>query len=131
MNMPPEVVKKYDKDGNGELSDAETQEAMQGIRAQMEQVNRDYDANKDGQLDEQEMAKVRADIDAGKLEGLPRFMFMGGGRGGRGGRGGPWGGRRSEPEARFLAADKDKDGKLSAAELNEARQSAAKPGAAN
>jgi EF hand len=126
MMMPPEVVKKYDKDGNGELSDAETQAAMQGIRAQMEQVSRDYDANKNGQLDEPEMAKVRADIDSGKLEGLPRMMFMGGGRGGRGMRGRGWGEGRGEPEPRFVAADKDKDGRLSQAELDAARKSAEK-----
>lgn len=112
--MPPEILKKYDKDGDGTLNEEEGQAAQMGIRKQVEEITRDYDKNKNGRLDEAEMESVRKDIDAGKITGVPRFFFMGGGRGGRGG--------RESAESPFKAADKDGDGKLSAEELRQARE---------
>ena len=95
-----------------------------------------YDVNKDGQLDKDEMAALRKDIQNGKLprpEGAPGQARMGGPRHGNGDSAGgpefehdgkaPKGeagvGQHQPPTPEKLIAkfDTDKDGKLDAAEL--------------
>ncbi len=73
-----------------------------------------YDANHDGQLDQTELAKLRSDIQAGKIQPPRRGM---------GGAGGPSGGNaqgmHQPPSAKDLIKqfDADNDGKLDEAEL--------------
>ncbi|MEK7949326.1 EF-hand domain-containing protein [Luteolibacter soli] len=115
--LPPQVVKEFDKDGDGKLSDDEAKaarEAMQARRAEAEKKRLEkYDTDKDGKLSEEETKAMRADLEAkhkalvekydadkdGKLspeeikaardagEEIPQFRPMGGGRG----QGGPGG----------------------------------------
>ncbi len=58
----PEMIKKYDADGDGKLSDAERETAVKEIRADWEKrALEKYDANKDGVLDEDERKAMRED----------------------------------------------------------------------
>ena len=132
MQFPPDIVTKYDKDGDGELNDEETQAALEGMRKQWEEITKQYDKNGNGRLDEAELEAVRADIDRGKIQGLPRGFGQGGPRGGAGprGGGGPWGGGRfqrvNQRDEIIRQADKDGDGKLNEEELRAARETLAK-----
>jgi hypothetical protein len=81
-------------------------------------VQKKYDADKSGELDPDELDKARADAEAGKLPGVPRFFFMRPGP--RGGRGGRFFGARRENEF-LLKFDRDGDGRMSAEELAAAR----------
>src|SRR5947199_19199 len=72
--MPPELVKKYDKDGDGRLNEEEEQAAREGMRRQWEELQKKYDKNGNGFLDEEELAALRKDAEAGKLAGVPRFF---------------------------------------------------------
>lgn len=128
FQWPPEVVKKYDKDKDGKLDDTENLEAMEGVRKQMEEVTKEFDKDGNGQLEEAELDAVRAAIDSGKIEGLPRMFFFQQGRRGGGPRGGnPWGGPPENPRDEILRkADKDQDGKLNEEELRAAREALGK-----
>jgi Ca2+-binding EF-hand superfamily protein len=77
-----EMLKKYDKDGDGKLNDEEKKVRDDEMAAKMKALTEKYDANKDGKLDREEFRAAR---EAG--EEIP----MGGGRGpgGQGGRRGP------------------------------------------
>ncbi|WP_052573853.1 EF-hand domain-containing protein [Haloferula sp. BvORR071] len=119
--LPPEIIKEYDKDGDGKLSDDETKamrEAMQARRAEQEKKDlEEFDKDKDGKLNDEEtkalrearQAKRKALIEKydtdkdGKVSpeeakaATPeeRMALRGGmGPGGRGGEGGQGGGRR-------------------------------------
>jgi hypothetical protein len=114
---PPELVKQFDKDGDGQLSDSEKKtmrEAMQAKREeQRKQMIAKYDADGDGKLDDKEMAKARADRQAemlkkfdtdgdGKLSDeekakMPKPPHRAGGPGGPGGRRGPGGPKGKRP----------------------------------
>ena len=101
--LPPELLKEFDKDGDGKLS-ADEMKAMREARiAKMEEMKKEmlekYDADKDGKLSEDERAKARADREA---EMLKKFDTDGDGKlsdeekakmpkrpGGPGGPGGP------------------------------------------
>ena len=72
-----EMVKKFDKDGDGKLSEAERQEARKSMGGRpgmnREELMKKFDTNGDGKLDETErqaaraaMAKNRGNKDAGK-----------------------------------------------------------------
>ena len=63
----PEVLKEYDKDKDGKLSESERATAMTAFRARMDL--RRYDANNDGKLDEKETAAR----DKRRKEFLDRF----------------------------------------------------------
>lgn len=104
--MPPEVVKKYDKDGDGQLNDDESRAAFDGIRKQWEELRKKYDKDASGELEPEEMDLLAADVQAGKIEGMPR-MFM------------PFGRqpRMTERERIVKGMDKDGDGRLNADEL--------------
>ena len=107
-----EDIKKYDKDGNGELSREEMRGMMDERRKEMEKK---YDADGDGKLSDEERKKMEAEN--------PR------GRGGPGGPGGP-GGRGGFPPPtadEIKTYDKNGDGKLEGEEataLRTARQKA-------
>ena len=79
-----EMLKKYDKDGDGKLSDEERKAMQADMEAKRKALLEKYDANKNGKLDPDEMKAAR---DAG--EEIPW--------GGRG-PGGKRGGDKGEPE---------------------------------
>lgn len=116
--LPPEIVKKYDKDGDGKLNEEETKTAREALQAEREAARKKmiekFDKDGDGKLNDEErkaareaaearqkelIAKYDADKD-GKLsreerqkaieagEEMPAFGFLGGGPGGRRGGGG-------------------------------------------
>ncbi|MBI2949403.1 MAG: hypothetical protein HYY23_17320 [Verrucomicrobia bacterium] len=117
--LPPEVVKKYDKDEDGVLDEEESQAAREGMRKQFEEVRKKYDKNGDGNLDSAESEAMRKDAEAGKIEGMPRFF---------GGPRPPGFGRPQGPsrEEVMQQADANRDGRLSAEELQAARNELAK-----
>lgn len=99
----PEVLKEFDKDGDGKLNEEEGKAARE---ARQKKMLEKYDADKDGKLNDEERKKMEAEN--------PRR-----GPGGPGGRG--W-----QPDAETIKKyDKDGDGKLNEEEtkaLREARQ---------
>ena len=119
MMLPPEIVKKYDKDGDGTLDDEESQAAREGIRKQFEEVKKKYDKNGDGNLDPSEQEAMQKDAEAGKIEGMPRFFA---------GPRPPGVGRPSGPsrEEIIQRMDQNRDGRLSAEELQFVRAELAK-----
>ncbi len=124
---PPEILAEFDANKDGELDDEEGRVAGETMGRRFEQMRKDYDKNTNGRLDQEEIDFAVADIDAGKLKGIPKMFvqFAGGGPGRRGGgpggprgRGGPGGPEGdSDPAAVVRSADRDGDGRLSAAEL--------------
>jgi len=126
FQMPPEIVEMYDRDRDGQLNDAESAAANEGIRIRWAEAQKEFDANGDGILDDDEREKMGDAISAGKVKGLPRMygtMLRRPPRGGRGGPGGMFGGVAADnPLAKF---DTDKDGRLNEAELANARQAGA------
>lgn len=128
---PPELLEEFDTNKDGELDDEEGQLLGQTMGRRFEALNRDYDLNGNGRLDEDEIAAAMKAIDDGTLKGIPK-MFLQMARGGPGGRrpgtgGGPQGGGRPgedlelPPGELIRAADKDGDGRLSGSELETAR----------
>ena len=104
----------FDKNGDGKLSKDELPERMQGMFAR-------GDANNDGFLTPDEIAKMAsAQVQGAGRErrGEERGEGRGEGREGRGGPGGPGGMRRMD--AVLTALDTDKDGTLSAEEIKNA-----------
>lgn len=114
--IPPEMLKQFDKDGDGKLSAEERTAMMEAGKARREAMQKEmlakYDANKDGKLDDTELAAARAgqqaenlkkyDTDGdGKLSEeerarMPRFQ-RGMGPGGEGRRPGGPGGEGAPP----------------------------------
>lgn len=105
LGPPPEVVAKYDANKDGQLDEAERAAVRADVEsgelekppfarrphfrggggdnaeeraAARKQLLEKYDANENGQLDEEERAAIRADIESGKL---PRPEFKGRGHG--------------------------------------------------
>lgn len=132
--LPPELIKQYDKDGDGQLSDDERKAMRDAMQAKREEQQKalleKYDADKDGKLSKEEMDKARADHEAellkkydkdgdGKLSEEERKAIpfnergFGGpfGRGGRGGRGGQDGkpGEDGKPGGDSKPAEKPAD----------------------
>lgn len=115
--LPPELLKKYDKDGDGKLSDDERKAMQEDMKAKREAHEKalleKYDADKDGKLSDEERKTAReeeqkrilatydkdkdgklseeerkAAIEAGEMLGMGgRGQGGPGGQGGRGGRG--------------------------------------------
>ncbi len=77
--LPPELLKKYDKDGDGKLSDAEREQMHKDHMAEM---LKKYDTDGDGKLSDEEKAKMPK----------PAWGGPGGHHGGPGGPG-PHGGK--------------------------------------
>jgi|GEM_PF-2538158 len=61
-----DMFKKYDKDGDGKLNDAERQAMFADRKAALEKQHRElekkFDKNGDGKLDDQERAEMRAEM---------------------------------------------------------------------
>jgi len=57
--LPEQLVKKFDKDGDGKLSD---EEKMAALKTTFKEFMDKFDANKDGKLSEEELAKVKEDL---------------------------------------------------------------------
>jgi EF hand len=111
--LPPAILKEFDKDGDGKLSDEERKAMREAMEARMKERRKEmlekYDADGDGKLSEEEIAKARADRQAeilkkydkdgdGKLSEEERAAIppsergpghRGGGPGGRRGPGAP------------------------------------------
>ena len=108
---PAAILKEFDKDGDGKLSDAERQSMQEARKARMEEFRKKmlekYDADGDGKLSDEEAAKARAERQAemlkkydkdgdGKLSEaeraeMPKPPRGPGGPAGRRGKGGPGG----------------------------------------
>ncbi len=85
--MKAEMLKKYDKDGDGKLSEDERKAMQAEMAARHKELLDKYDANKNGKLDPEEIQAARA---AG--EKIPPMFGHGpGGPGGPGGHGRPEG----------------------------------------
>ncbi len=135
---PPELMEEFDTNKDGELDDEEGRNLGETLGRRFEKLNKDYDKNANGRLDEDEINAASKDIDDGKLKGIPKMflqMARGGPRGGRRGMGGGPGGPRGgggvvesevDPSELVRQADKDGDGRLTAAELEAARAAWAK-----
>jgi hypothetical protein len=115
FQAPPELLEKYDKNGDGQLDENEGRAAQEGIAKRFRELHQEYDANGNGRLDPAEGEKLQADGAAGKLEGIPRMFFR------MGGRRGPRGRDRSPSEQRLAEWDKDGDGRLNEEELQRVR----------
>ncbi len=116
FQFPPEIVKKYDQDGDGQLNEEETQSAQTGIQKMFQDLQAKYDSNGNGRLDPEEMDNIQSDKAAGKLEDVPQIFLQMGGRRQRRSSG-------SEPSPQDLAKqmDKNRDGRLDEGELEAAR----------
>ena len=78
---PPEVVKEFDKDGDGKLSDAERAEMRKVMETRMEERRKEmlekFDTDKDGKLSPEEREKAR---EANRAEMLKKFDKDGDGK---------------------------------------------------
>lgn len=74
MRLPPEILKKYDKDGDGKLSDEEGKAAREGRRKEMLEK---YDADGDGKITGDERKKMDEDR---RSEMIKRFDKDGDGK---------------------------------------------------
>ena len=66
--VPPGVLKKYDKDGDGKLNDEEAPAWKAAREAEKKAALEKYDANKDGKLDDAEKAAMKADKEKHKKD---------------------------------------------------------------
>ena len=57
--LPDELVKKFDKDGDGKLS---REEKVTALKATFKEFMGKFDANKDGKLSDDELGKVREEV---------------------------------------------------------------------
>jgi hypothetical protein len=119
MMFPPEIVAKYDTDGDGSLDDTEARTAQQALMKMFQELRRKYDSNGNGNFEPPEVAKLQADAAAGKLEDVPKFFLQMLGRGGRRPR--PHDPPAGGAELELRQFDKDSDGRLNADELRAAR----------
>ena len=63
--LPPEVIAKFDKDGDGKLNDDEKAEAKAARKKEMLEK---FDADKDGKLNDDEKAAMREEVKKKMLE---------------------------------------------------------------
>jgi hypothetical protein len=112
--MPPEVLKEFDKDGDGKLNEEEAKAAREARQAKAEEARKKmlekYDTDKDGKLSDEERKTMRTELEAKRKallekydanknnrldpeeikaakdagEEVPEFRPMGGGRRGEG-----------------------------------------------
>lgn len=70
--LPPNVIKEFDKDGDGQLSNEERTAMVDTMRAKSEERNKamleKYDADKDGKLNAEEAGKARSERQAELLK---------------------------------------------------------------
>lgn len=71
---PPQVIKEFDKDGNGQLSEEERTTMRETLQSRMQERRKEmlekFDADKDGKLSPEELSKAR---DAQKAEMLKKY----------------------------------------------------------
>ena len=119
--MPKELVAKYDLDNDGQLNQQEMRTARETMRKQFEEIVNQYDANNNGRLDPEEREVLQADVDSGKVEGLPQY-FGRRGRGGPDGNSGEFGRKPGNREEWIKRFDTNNDGELDEAEREAARE---------
>ncbi|MCU0796274.1 MAG: EF-hand domain-containing protein [Akkermansiaceae bacterium] len=82
--LPPEVIEKFDADGDGKLNQEERKAAMQALRERMEKRREEmlakYDKDGDGKLNEEERATMQADMKAKHEELLKKYDADGDGK---------------------------------------------------
>lgn len=66
--IPPGVLKKFDKDGDGKLNDEEMAAWKSARESEKKAMLEKYDTNKDGKLDDAEKAAMKADKDKHKKD---------------------------------------------------------------
>ena len=70
--LPPEVIAKFDKDGDGKLNDDEKAEAKAALgereAARKKEMLEKFDADKDGKLNDDEKAAMREEVKKKILE---------------------------------------------------------------
>ena len=66
-----EFLAKYDSDKDGDINGEEWGVAW---RAETEQIYKNYDVNKNGELDDDERKKIKADVKAGKFKDERAFI---------------------------------------------------------
>lgn len=92
--VPPAVLKEFDKDGDGKLNDEEAKAARAAMQAKREEAQKkilaEFDADKDGKLNEEERKAMRTAMEAKRKALVEKY-------------------------------DADKDGKLSPEEIKAAR----------
>ena len=123
----PATVKKYDKDGNGELDGKEAREAQAGLRAKWGELVGVYQAFVKDEPVVANLRKMESDAKSGKIKDFPPDLY-GWIRGSidRAGRSKNQNKSR-RPRGHILGEfDKDKNGRLDARELKEARAAIAR-----
>ena len=74
---PPEVLKEFDKDGDGKLNDEEAKAAREAMQAKREEARKKmlekYDTDKDGKLSDEENKKMREDMQAKRKALLEKY----------------------------------------------------------
>jgi hypothetical protein len=92
--VPPAILKEFDKDGDGKLNAEESQAARTAMQARREEARKkmlaEFDTDKDGELNEEERKAMRTAMEAKRKALIEKY-------------------------------DADKDGKLSPAEIKAAR----------
>ena len=75
--LPAEIVKEFDKDGDGKLNDEEAKAARAAQQAKREEAQKKmlekYDADKDGKLSQEENQKMREDLQAKRKALLEKY----------------------------------------------------------
>ncbi|MFM2242137.1 MAG: hypothetical protein RLZ97_992 [Verrucomicrobiota bacterium] len=82
--LPPEVIAKFDTDGDGKLSEDERKAAREAFRAEAEKRREamlaKYDTDGDGKLSEDERATLQADMKARHEDLLKKYDADGDGK---------------------------------------------------
>ena len=81
---PPEIIEKFDKDGDGKLNEEERKAAMEARRKRAGQMREKmlekFDTNGDGKLDEDERKAMREAMEAKRQEILDKYDADGDGK---------------------------------------------------
>ena len=82
--LPPELIKKFDADGDGKLNEEERKTAMEAMRERAEKHRKEmlakYDTDGDGKLSESEREALRTDMKARHAELLEKYDADGDGK---------------------------------------------------
>ena len=113
FDMPQHWADKYDKDGDGGLSDEESRKGFFAERARLFKV---YDVNENKNLDLDETEKLAEDIESGKYESWDRYVATTTLRDAEG-ETGPNRPRLNARQKRWLEWDEDGDGRASTSEI--------------
>lgn len=82
--LPPEILEKFDKDGDGKLNEEERKAARDARRAEMEKRRQEmlekFDTDGDGKLNEEERKAAREAAEAKRKEILEKYDANGDGQ---------------------------------------------------